>query len=329
MELISYPADYSSAHKENYFLFEGVDVATPTEICFYDGAGELLGARRYVARESILSSPRTFVERLLSPEPILSERLECCTPKGREAALAVGYNNDTDRSPVIHFTASHSDVPLRAMMGQGAHRRTISLGECDEVAFRAAEGDNLVVTATLNNKVGIHIIHNSTLPQGGINVLIVNPAHIIAKLQPREEVEAIHLTLSVGGQKLGTLHYTIIPAVKGSTRLAWLNRDGYISYHTFRKTEQEELKTSRSECETPSGTLTLGGESWRERRLYSGYLSAEQEEQLLGIVTSPRVWMITPEGAVPQAILSHSVATQGKGAHTLELTIRPSRKERF
>lgn len=329
MKLVSYPADYSSAYDDNYFRFEEVDVATPTEIRFYSDGGELLGARRYAARESILSSPRTFVERLLAPEPILSNKLECCTPNGRQAAIAVGYNGDTERSPLIHFTTSHSQVSLRAVMGAEEQRRAISLGECDEVAFRAAEGDRLVVSVRINDRVAIHTPYNAIVPAEGVNILVVNPQYIITQIQPREEVETLHLSLSLGGEKLATIHYTILPAVKGSTRLAWLNRDGYISYYTFRSTPREELKTSRSECETPTGTLTLGGEGWRERILRSGYLPVDEAEALVGVVTSPRVWMITPEGVEPQTVISHSVVTLGEGAHTLELTIRPSRKMRF
>ncbi len=329
MQLISYPADYSSAHDDNYFHFVGADVDTPTEICFYDNGGRLLGARRYVARESILTSPRAFVERLLSPSPLLSDTLACKVPVGREAALLVGYNGDTERSPLLHFTASHSALPLNSVMGEVEQRRTISRGECDEVAFRASKGDRLVVTGNINGKLGGHILHNETVPANGINLLVVNIDSVIAKIQPREEVATINLTITLAGERLVTIDYTLLPTVEGSTRLAWLNRDGYISYHTFHTTDKESVVTSRSECETPAGTLTLGGEGWRERRLHSGYLPAVEAEVLAGVVTSPRVWMITPEGAEPQTIISHSVTTLGEGAHSLTLTIRPSRKMRF
>lgn len=325
MKLTTYPADYSSAYDDNHFCFEEVDVATPTEIAFLDADSQTLGARRYASQATIATSPRSLLHRLLAPEPCLMDKCGCVAPEGRSAAIVVTYNDGAELSPLVHFTASHTPTLLHEVMGgERAQERTISSGECDELAFRASQGDRLSVTCAFDGDVISHIIYMGEVAAEGINLFVVNCDAILARSRT-SNVTSFKLTFTLAGSLLAKLNYRVLPAVKGATRLAWLNRDGYISYHTFRTPAEERLVTSRSECRTPSGTLTLGVESWRESTLRSGYLSAAEMERLAGLVASPRVWKIAEGAFEPQILLSHTTLTGGSGAHTLELTLRPAK----
>lgn len=325
MKLTSYPADYSSAYDDNYFCFEEVDVAAPTEMTFINEDSSTVGVKRYAPSEPLLASPRSLLQRLIAPTPYLSDKCGCLAPSNRVAAIAVAFNDGAESSPVVHFTASHTATPEGAVMGERVQSRTIAAGECDELAFRASQGDKLIVTCQFEGSVTPHIIYVGDVATEGINLFVVSCNSILSRSQTPTSVTAFKLTFTLAGESLAVLNYRVVSATKGATRLAWLNRDGYISYHTFRTPAEERVMTSRSECQTPSGTLTLGVESWRESTLRSGFIPAKEMEVLAGLVSSPRIWKITDGAFEPQTLLSHTTITGGSGAQTMEVTIRPSK----
>ena len=325
MVLTSTPADYSSAYDpNNEFRFEGVDPSVPTEIVFYDGSGEVVGARRYAHRGSISTSPQNFLQRMLNPHPYNLSECRVCLATDREATLSVGYNDGANRTSNIHFTAAVGRIPSPTAFGGYEQWRTISAGECDEVAFKLPKGCTLTAECRFGGEKGSVVLCTETITTSGLYVVTIDADQILAH---HPEAEQFDFVVLMSGGVVGILHFEVAPAVKDSVRVAWLNTEGYISYHTFRGAPTERLHTSRSECETPSGTQTLGVESWRESVLRSGYLSAEGVERLAGIATSPRVWRVTREHSEPHILLSHIITTLGSGARCVELTLRPASKD--
>lgn len=324
MVLTSTPADYSSAYDpNNEFRFDGVDPSVPTEIVFYDGSGAVVGARRYAHRESITTSPQNFLQRMLNPKPYNTSGCKIVLANDRQAILSVGYNDGANRTSNIHFTAAQGRVPNPTAFGGYEQWRTISAGECDEIAFRLPNGCTLSVECRLNGEQKGVVLCSSAITTSGIYVVTIDADQILA-LSP--DVEQFDFVVLMSGGVVGVIHFEVAPAPTEGVRLAWLNDEGYISYHTFRGAPTEQLHTLRSECETPNGTQTLGVESWRESSLRSGYLSTEGVERLSGIATSPRVWRVTKEHSEPQILLSHTISTLGSGARQVELTIRPAGK---
>lgn len=324
MKLTTIPADFASAYDDNYFVFEEVDASTPTEVAFLDAEGERLGARRYASRESIQTSPRSLLERLLEPRPVVEGGCRFLFGADRQTALAVEFDGGAQSSPLVHFTAAHTPTPLHSVMGGSEQYRTLSAGEHDEVAFRAAVGDSLVAMVMMDGAVPTFLC-GATARQSGVHVLIVDADEILERTG--QKPESFDVSITIGGVRVATIHYRLRSVAKGAVRLAWLNREGYISYHTFPAPLSERVVCARSECETPYGTLILGGASWREKTLGSGFLSAEQAEQLVGLVTSPRVWLLEGEVAKPQTIISHTMQLCGEGGRTLRLEVRDARKE--
>ena len=320
MNLTSYPTDYASAYDpNNTFCFEGADPTAPTEIIFYDGNGGVLGARRYAQRERIVTSPQSFLQRMLDPHPYTLRGCQIVRATDRSVALSVGYNDGANRSPVIHFTASQGRLPNPTALGGFSQERIISAGECDEVLFKLPKGARLTAECRFEGEESGTQMCELFIGVSDIYAVIVDADEILA-LNPA--AECFDFVVAMSGSVVGRIHYEVATAVAGSVRLAWLNTEGFISYHTFRGVPSERLVTSRSECQTQGGTQTLAVESWRECTLRSGYLSAEGVERLSGIATSPRVWRVTAEGVEPQILLSHAITTLGSGARQVELTIR-------
>lgn len=324
MNLTSSPADYASAYDQNnQFCFEGVDPAVPTEIVFYDGKGVVLGGRRYAQREKITTSPQSFLQRMLSPHPYTLRGCQIFRAEDRSVALSVGYNDGANRSPVVHFTAAQGRVPSPTALGGFEQCRTLSAGECDEVIFKLPNGARLSAECRFESEGSGRVLCEKSITTSDLYAVVVDADEILA-LCP--SADSFDFVVTMSGSVIGRIHYEVVPAVAGSVRLAWLNTDGFISYHTFRGTSSERLVTSRSECQTQGGTQTLSVESWHERTIRSGYLSAEGVERLAGIVTSPRVWRVTADGVEPQTLLSHTISTLGSGARQVELTLRPASK---
>ncbi len=324
MILKSSPADYASAYDQNnQFCFEGVDPATPTEILFYDGSGAIVGARRYASCGSIATSPNSFLRRMLNPHPYHLAGCNLFRVTDRDVVLSVGYNDGADRTSPIHFTASQGRIPNPTAWGGMEQWRTISAGERDEIVFKLPKGCRIDVECRFDGEEEGSVVCTQSIATNGIYLFVVDADEILAL---RPEAEVFEVVVEMSGSVIAQIHFEVARSLEGSVRLAWLNAEGFISYHTFRGVADERVVTHRSECETPLGTQTLGVESWRESTLRSGYLSAEGVERLAGIATSLRVWRIRGENAEPQALLSHTITTLGNGARQVELTIRPAQK---
>lgn len=325
MNLTSYPADYSSAFdKNNLYCFDCGDATAPTEITFYDGDGVVIGARRYAPSEKIAASPESFLRRLLNPHP--HTNVPGCRifhAPDREVAIAVGYNDNANRTPLVHYTASLAPLALHAVMGGDEQWRSIAAGEWDEVAFRVENGEKMTAVCHFPDGIGDRTLVTNTAQASGLHILSVDAD---VALVSKPTAESFDVVLSVGGVEIATLHYEVAAAAPKGVRIAWLNSEGYISYHTFRTVLAERLQAVRSEYETASGTLTLAVESWREMTLRSDFLSSDKEEWLSELAASPKVWRIDSRRAVPQSITSHSVVFAGDGARSVELTLRPARK---
>lgn len=326
MQLISQPADPSPLFGENLFVFEGADAATSTEIAFHLADGTLLGARRYAGRGSIATSPNAYVNRTLHPVPHHFDRSTIERAEGRDVELYVAYNNGADRSSAILFTASHDNLSFGSAMGPNDTRRIISPGEWDEISILAPRGARLELTAVLSDGTTPILLSSRVTPERGVWLVSVVADVILAFSSTPADVEWFDVNVSSGGSLLTTVRYHLEEAPRDAVRLAWLNPRGYISYHTFRGSATEQVASRRTEAPSYEGTTTLSLDGWRELKLVSTPLPRSEVARVGEVATSPRVWRIYPDGtAVPHTLLSGAVRSLGPSAHTVELTLRPSK----
>lgn len=296
MKLQSYPPNFSSIFAPNIYSFEEVEPAISTEIKFFVAGGRPLGARRFAGRTTISTSPEALLRRTINPEPIAhSNKCELLRPDGRSVAIYATYGAET--TPLRYFTASHKLLAAGEVMGGSSQQRLLARGEADEVALVANEGSRVKLVAHLSDGSQATLLSES-LPIDGVWVARVVADDVVSRAIEPEAVEWFRLVVSVDGAEASTLHYTLAQHPRSAVRLAWLNADGFIDYHTFSAPIEQQICSSRSECRLPSGTTSLAVEGWHELSVQSGHLPRAQLDRVGGIACSPRVWLVGSDGAL-------------------------------
>lgn len=329
MKLVSYPKNYSSLFDDNYFRFEEVDASTSTEILFYRENGEPLGARRYVGREVIETSPKSLLRRVLAPQPKAAEVCEFVAVDDRDVALKLVYNEGTMRTPTARFTASHTTLDRLALFGPEKQRRIISRGEFDEVAIIAPAGVTLEAYCSLAGESKRALARELTGEREGVWLLTIDTNHLLSVAGAGGDECEVEVVVNVAGNLLALIVYTIEPRRRGDVRLAWMDAYGAISYHTFHCTSPEQILSSRTECQTSGGTQLLALEGWNSISLGSGLLSEAEWERVAGVATAPRVWVVEEGGFTP-VVLSSSKAHRGGGQGcSVELAVCHAKKRTY
>ncbi len=325
MILTSSPADFASAYKDNYFSFEEMEPSAFADVVFYDENEEVVGVRCFSGRESVATSPRAFLLRKLSPEPVESDECGFLLPTSRTTTLAVEYNYGEDLTPNILFTAAHHDCEPNSQMGAEEQWRTISTGECDEIGFCLDEGAMAKVVLLLNG-IPRAMIGAYTASAKCVALFMLNMDNILSRKLLPEGTEEFDIMCVVGTTLCSTIHYRIKESHPSDVRLAWLNEWGGVSYHTFHRPVGQKLLSKRKVCETPSGSVVTGVESWIESTLDSGMLSEVEAHHFSELLSSPRVWRKGAEGFEPQIITSSDALMVGGELRRVSLTIRPAKR---
>lgn len=330
MKLKNYPADFASAYADNPFSFEEVDITSPCELIFYDADGNVVALRRYVGQQSLTTSPRAILQRLISPEPLAEvARCEFVRPEGRDATLSVEYDDGEQMTPEILFTASRYDHAANSPMGSSEQWRTIAPGECDEVAFVVTEG------ATLSARLLVDGIEHAQLasftsPAKGVVLFALAADDVIERVADLELEGGFDICIDLNGRECVQLHYRLRSAHNSDVRLAWLCAEGGICYHTFHRSTRS-LHRSSTVRTTSTGQEVARGEMWSESRLVSEVLPAVELHQLLtGILSSPCLWLRQKDGSyTPQLLLTSEAPLQGDGAGRVSLLLRSAQRETF
>lgn len=326
MELKNYPNDFSSAHADNAFSLVNVDPTSPVDVIFYNVDGDIVALRRYVGCERVDSSPKSILLRMLSPEP-LAKVEECCfvCPEGRDALLSMEYDGGEGYTPEILFTASHHNHSANTIMGEQEQWRTIAPGECDEVAFCVASEATISATLWVDGVMQSEVA-DFTPSSNGVVLFALSANDLLSRLRKPEDVSAFDLQFDIDGARCAVVHYRLGTPSRSDVRLAWLNHEGGISYHTFRCPTITTHRTSK-ECDTPSGRQVVSVESWMERKVQSQVLSVAEAQRLSEVLSSPRVWLCTEGGFESQIILSHELPLEGEGARRMTLSLRPAKSQ--
>lgn len=331
MILYSYPSNFSSIFATDAYEFREVEPESPTEITFHQVDGTTLGARRFVGRSTIVTSPEAWLRRAIDPQPYMgsSGGCELVQPEGRSVALYATYDNSTATTPIVHFTASHRPLAYGSVLGGASQSRRIALGESDEIAFVPNPLSKVGVEVLLSDGTAATILTQDGSTEGIAVVVVVADAIVSLSSNPAN-VEWFEVAIRLDGERVATHHYTLVEHPCESVRLAWLNADGYISYHTFAPAVEERTATSRTECSLVGGCVTLAVEGWSECCLESGFVAPAELEHLRGIATTPRLWRIEPNGsAVAQRVLGCEVCSDQQSGYRLSLRICPARAECF
>ena len=326
MKLTSYPQNYSSVFADNILRFEEVDPKEPFEVSFKDDVVGLLGTKRFVGSSEVECSMRNYLHRRLNPQPLILDRCAFCEATGRNVRLTVLWG-DNQKSPKMTFTLAHANLTAPAIVGQTYQSRRIAAGEVDEIVFVVGRERNICAKVALSTGERYNT-YTKTLSNDGLWVWVVCADEIISRSVRPEELESFSIEIVVGEESVGTVTYTLTPALPEAVRLAWLDADGQICYHNFPLAMSKEVEADSSVAELAEGTTILAKSGWRVLRLDSGVVSREVVARLEGIATSPRVWVVEEGVATPMVLLSSQTRLSGVG-RGVSLVLRPAKKTRY
>lgn len=327
MRLYKSPYSYSSASGNDLFRFDSIDPTKPVEVAFHTADGTLLGTRRYYGRTSVDVSPRAFLRTLLSPTPVVVDSTLFLRPAGRDAAIYLRYGLQQLHSPVVGFTSSryHHDSP--APLVAHAEPRRLAEGECDEVAILVESGVMLQARGRIGAGEWSELARMGT-SESGVHILAVAYADLLTLTDQPHSEQRVEVEILADGEVLCGVDYILAESEPQGVRVAWVDSEGAIAYHTFGHLPECELLSSRVVVEADGGVESLAVESWRRWRVESGRLSAAEWERLSEALGSPRLWVVERGGGVVEVVAeeSRAVAT-GPLSHTLSLTLREARKQ--
>lgn len=327
MNLVSYPANYSSVFADNLFCFDQADVATPSEVAFSDADGALLGTKRFVGQTAFECSVSSYLRRLLAPAPLFLNRCAYCEAAGRNAWLRATWG-DNQSSSLLSFTISRDNLSEGVVVGGSVQSRTISAGEYDEVLMVVGREKNLATIVTLSTGESINSYTKSSL-RDGLWAYVVNADAMIARSSSPEQLEWFSVAFSIEGERVGEVTFELVPAATRGVRLGWLSASGQICYHNFPLVRHEGLMTESAEVELASGTTLLSKSGWPTMRINSGVVPSGVIERLQEIATSPFVWLIEGAEAEPLTLLSSEVVLGGGSGRGVSLLVRPAKRTTY
>lgn len=327
MKLTKSPADFASAMEENYFSFEEVEPSEHSEVIFYDESDNVVAVRRFVGCECINTSPKAFLLHRLAPEPVV-EGCGFMKPVARDASLSVEYDYGNEITPLILFTAAHQAYAANSAMGAKEQWRTIAPAERDEIGFCVMPQTTVEAYFSADGEV-FTLLESFTPDFKGVLLFVLSTEDLVARSLLAEGTKEFMVRFTINRKRCTTLHYRLADVHPTDVRLAWLNKQGGVSYHTFHAPVQQRLRTHSIECETPNGSVVMEKQSWVESRLDSGELSEGEAHILAELLTSPRLWRVGAEGCEPQIILSSEGTMAAGKLRRVSLTIRPAQKTKL
>lgn len=319
---------------DNYFQFDEVDPTQPTEIGFFlqrEGGDTLLGKKRFVGRQTIQTSPASYLQRLLSPEPHHEHICKFIYPAGRNLKAYLRWGSEFGHiSATVPYTAANHNLTAPAILGADFNRRSIARGECDEVLFLVDEQTQMGMNILLPNGQVVGLNQNSG-SHSGLWVLCVDIEWVLSRIANPDSIKEFELQLKIDGDSVATIHYDIVTHPLSAIRLAWLTPDGSIGYHTFEGVAEESTEVECSEVESlVDGNIVVGMRGRQQLKIRSGLLPNDTFLHLCSLVTSPMVWRIEADGGFSRVAIITAKATKGrKQINDLEVVIAPQSKHLY
>ena len=332
MKLLSIPQDFSSVLSGEPFCFDEVPAEVPTEVEFWLDTSEgerLLGCKRYLGSTTLAVSPESYLRRAIAPELRFFNSCAFFYPEGRNLSLFVRWGGQA--SDKVHYIASQHDLEAGTVAVGASDIRQIARGERDEVAFCVPQSTQMTMEMKFPNGQTISLNQNSGA-KAGLWILSVDIEWVLSRMPDAEGGDSFELVLKIAGSTKASIHYDIVERSAAAVRLGWLDASGAIAFHTFPISMEERMQTERKQFETTEGGVVVSSiEGFWAQRLRSGALAKGQFERLAGLLTSPFVWRIYPDGRYEQvAIISAEAGAGGtKGAAEVSVVIRPQSSLRY
>ena len=133
-------------------------------------------------------------------------------------------------------------------------------------------------------------------------------------------------TLSIDFGEIGTVEYTVVPAVREAVRLAWRSSAGSVEHYSFPVVREVTKSTQKQRACGPEGHVVVPQRSERRTALASAYETPEMLEALAELTETPEVWIAGEEIYTPANVLTDEATVLRRGTMScLEIEIRDKR----
>lgn len=226
-------------------------------------------------------------------QPTIPEQITTCTEIDAGTQIRVYLEADGVVSERRRYIAAKVDLEKDYMpLTTQIKYRTMAADEFDVISYFAYPE---IVVEILVEAYGKSYSYLRVRPDSGGQRTIA-----ITALPFDEVPDELKVSVEVDGVVESIFHYQIKPNLKGSRRLAWLNRNSSLETYTFPLRKSVLIESTRRHIETIWGKEAAQVESHGQLKLLSAYEPAEQIEALGEILSSPKVWLI--RGCRPQRI---------------------------
>lgn len=161
--------------------------------------------------------------------------------------------------------------------------RRLAKGENDEVLFASEPGKSVVAKLTANTGETLHLEY---LPTVGISRLIISLEDFDT------DIDSLDVALYAEDEVFAHLHYTVVPPLKTSTRLAWISECGAIERYSFPVSHKVEHSTEKQNVMTSRGVCSAHHKRKQTTLLCSRFEPRATLKALAQIISSPKVWWV-------------------------------------
>ena len=176
--------------------------------------------------------------------------------------------------------------------------RRITRGECDEVLVLTDCDCNISAKITSDTGEQLYIEHYSEM---GATRLAISTADF------GTDIQTLDIVLYCEGEMFGTLHYSVVPALKSATRLAWLSDKGSIEQYTFPISHKANRAVERRDIVTSEGVKTAHCRTRHNNSLASRFEPAATIAALAQIISATKVWVVDGVEARGVEVTSHTI----------------------
>jgi hypothetical protein len=185
-------------------------------------------------------------------------------------------------SESIAIAENRCQVGDKTVLTSLPHHRQMGRHDHDEVVVMCKPNEEVV--AVINTDYGEELFLDMVTESG---VAIIN----ISPIDFAPETKHLEVVVTCNNLTLTTLNYDIVPTYKGVTRLAWMAESGSIERYSFPASQRSQRSVEKVHFHTKEGVCAVHGESKNLLTLRSRYESRAMVEALIGVASSPRVWI--------------------------------------
>ena len=282
MTFTQIPQQYAPLGAEAIYAVEN-PAGGDLDIRIADERGATLGALRFAAAATARFDAAPALRRALRFIPLVGNTgFYAATGRVVKAAVTAGAAGTLPEgteatAPARTFLPGREAAEAPALLTTLPRRRIIPEGACEE----ADPADRRRRRSSGDGPDG-RFADGGELLRPDVGTAAVPHRH--ARLPGAE-------TLSIDFGEIGTVEYTVVPAVREAVRLAWRSSAGSVEHYRLPGRAGGDEKHQKRRACGPEGHVVVPQRSERRTALASAYETPEMLEALAELTETPEVWI--------------------------------------